>query len=259
MADYGFSDYAIFDEGYGTVNNLKGSLSTNTDDINKCKSELNSEAVFMGPMCDSCVEGFDSTNAFLVSVTNNFDKIASYLTEISTAYKNGDENASKKILGIEGGVVETRTKTVITGDTTQDQIFNYLKNEGFNNAAIAGILANMEYESGFKTTVYGDGGTSYGLCQWHSGRFTNLRNYCSNNGLDYTSVEGQMSYLMYELKNSYPGVYNYIKNVPNTKQGAYDAAYKWTVSFEIPANKESSGAKRGNTAQSKYWEKYGDA
>ena len=263
MAQYEFSDYAIFEEGCGTVKVFKGSLTTNTDAINKCKSELNNESVFMGPMCDSCVEGFETANSVLNAIASNFDTVASYLTEVATAYKNGDESAASKILSINGGIAETLSdvanSTTLTGDTTQDKIFNYLKSQGFNNAAISGILANIEYESGFKTTEYGDGGTSYGLCQWHNTRFTRLKNYCSSNGLDYKSLDGQLSYLVHELKTNYSSVYNSIKSVPNTKAGAYQAAEIWTRKFEVPANPDSQSRKRGSAAQSKYWSKYGSA
>ena len=60
------------------------------------------------------------------------------------------------------------------------------------------------------------------------------------------------------LKSIYPTVYNTLQNVPNTKDGAYQAAVKWTTDFEIPANKESVAVTRGNTAQSDYWDTYGE-
>ena len=116
----------------------------------------------------------------------------------------------------------------------------------------------IQHESSFNTQALGDGGTSYGICQWHNGRWTNLRNYCSSNNLDASSLDGQLSYLVHELKSSYPGVYNTLQNVPNTKDGAYQAAAKWTTDFEIPANKESVAVTRGNTAQGDYWNTYGN-
>ena len=82
------------------------------------------------------------------------------------------------------------------------------------------------------------------------------RNYCKKNNLNSETLEGQLSYLVYELENKYPGVYNTIKNVPNTKQGAYDAAAKWTIDFEVPANRYQQAKNRGATAQSKYWNTY---
>jgi len=159
----------------------------------------------------------------------------------------GDIHANKK-LGERG--------LRLTGNDNQSKIYNYLSEQGFNDAAICGILANVEHESGFRTDALGDGGTSYGICQWHNSRWDRLKNYCNNNNLDWHSLEGQVSYLVWELQNHYPSVYNSIKNVPNTRQGAYDAAYVWTTDFEVPANRYERGKDRGNTAMSGYWDKY---
>lgn len=55
---------------------------------------------------------------------------------------------------------------------TERSVFEFLTTElGLNSAAACGVLANIEAESNFILTSYGDGGTSYGLCQWHDGRF----------------------------------------------------------------------------------------
>ena len=55
---------------------------------------------------------------------------------------------------------------------TETAITTFLRREmKLNPAAIQGILANIEYESGFSPTVWGDEGTSYGLCQWHESRY----------------------------------------------------------------------------------------
>ncbi len=259
MEEYSVSDYGIFNDAISTTKSLADSLNSIQEDVNTCKTKLNDESVFMGPICDSCVEGFNSMDGKITALVSNFNSISSYINDTAVAYKNGDQAAMNKVLSISGGIVGVgTTSNVNTGGGTKDDIYNMLANKGFNNAAICGILANMQHESGFDTTAVGDGGTSYGLCQWHNGRWDNLNNYCSEKNLDPSTVEGQVEYLCYELENSYPGVYETLKNVPNTQQGAYDAAYKWTVDFEIPANKESQGASRGNTAQTEYWNTYKD-
>ena len=138
------------------------------------------------------------------------------------------------------------------------EVYNYLRNTmGLNVAAACGVLANIYAESGFRPTVIGDNGTSYGLCQWHNGRYTNLINHCRQRGMDYSSVQGQMSYLQHELSNSYTGVLNKLKSVPNTQDGAYDAASYWCIYFEVPANRYNVAVSRGNSAKSVYWPKYG--
>lgn len=137
------------------------------------------------------------------------------------------------------------------------QVYTYLTEElKLNSAAACGILANIEYESNFQTTVLGDNDTSYGLCQWHDGRFTALKTYCTAQGLDYRTVDGQMAYLAYELKSSYTGLFSALRNVENSADGAYRAAYLWCIQFERPADMEEKAQVRGNSAKYKYWVRY---
>lgn len=59
---------------------------------------------------------------------------------------------------------------------TETAFTTYLRREmKLNPAAVCGILANIEYESDFSPTAWGDDGTSYGLCQWHESRCRSLR------------------------------------------------------------------------------------
>lgn len=137
-------------------------------------------------------------------------------------------------------------------------VFNYLVDElKMNSAAACGVLANIYYESGFDPHMEGDNNTSYGICQWHADRKTNLINYCKSNNLDYTTLEGQLAFLKYELVNSYSKIYNYMLDEKNTADGAYDAGWYWCYNFEIPANRETVSVTRGNLAKNTYWEQYG--
>ena len=137
-------------------------------------------------------------------------------------------------------------------------VFNYLVDElKMNSAAACGVLANIYYESGFDPHMEGDNNTSYGICQWHADRKTNLINYCKSNNLDYTTLEGQLACLKYELVNSYSKIYNYMLDEKNTADGAYDAGWYWCYNFEVPANRETVSVTRGNLAKNTYWEQYG--
>ena len=228
--------------------------------------QLNNEGIFMGPICDSCIEGFDKMNTKMEDISTNLGTMENYLVTTSNTYQSGDAAAHNQILQFSGSKVTTTTagaatsgstnSNVSTGHANQDSIYNYLAKQGFNDAAICGILANIEKESGFNPNSLGDHGTSYGICQWHNNRWTQLKNYCSQNGLDSTSIDGQVSYLVWELKNKYPSVYQKLQNVPNNAQGAYAAAYEWTVHFEVPANKYSAGQTRGSVTSQKYWPTY---
>lgn len=151
-----------------------------------------------------------------------------------------------------------KTTTTYTKGTTNEQtVYNFLAQVmGLNKAGACGVLANIYCESGFSPTSLGDGGTSYGICQWHAGRYTNLKNWCSSNGKDYKTLDGQLWYLKYELEKSYTSVFNYIKGVANSATGAYNAGYYWCKHFEVPADTENTSVKRGNLAKNTYYPKY---
>ena len=127
---------------------------------------------------------------------------------------------------------------------------------GYNDAAAAGVLSNIHYESSFRTAINGDGGTSYGLCQWHASRKTMLLQYCAAYNVSADSLVGQLAYLKYELENYYPLVHDYLNRVENSAQGAYDAGYYFCYYFENPASRESQSIKRGNTAMDTYYSRY---
>lgn len=139
---------------------------------------------------------------------------------------------------------------------TEDDAFFYLTDTlGFNVAAACGIMANIRHESNFHPGALNSAG-SYGLCQWTGGRRWSLESYCDNNGFDYESLYGQLSFLTYELRNHYPGVYNYLMSVDNSDDGAYNAAYEFCYSFEKPADRGGQSSSRGYLASGTYWSRY---
>lgn len=149
----------------------------------------------------------------------------------------------------------------VSSQSNKSTVFSYLTEEiGFNTAAACGIMANMEHESGFNPSrvMYDSNGLlSGGLCMWNGGRFSNLQKFCNNKGYNYLSIPGQLRYLEHELKSGYfKHIYNYLKKVPNTSSGAYNAAYYWCYYFEIPANRSYHANKRGSVASTSYWSKY---
>lgn len=141
--------------------------------------------------------------------------------------------------------------------TNEEYCYNYLVNNmGLNTAAAAGLLANFEQESSFNPTLSGDSGSSYGLCQWNKSRKTALINYCNSNGLDYSSLYGQLSYLYYELQNEYPSLLSTLRSTANNSSGAYNAGYRFCYDFERPASRESKSRSRGSSASGTYYPRY---
>jgi hypothetical protein len=82
-----------------------------------------------------------------------------------------------------------------------------LKQQGFSNAQIAGVLGNFAQESGFNPRVneggkvggpMGRGG--YGLAQWTGGRQSALVNFAKQRKKDPGDPELQADFLVYELQ-----------------------------------------------------------
>ena len=137
------------------------------------------------------------------------------------------------------------------------QIYDYLTKElKLPSSSACGILANIEHESAFQLQIFGDNGTSFGLCQWHAGRFSNLKAYCRGRDLDYRTVDGQMAYLKFELETSYSSLYTLLLGMEDTPNGAYRAGYLWCTQFERPADMEEKGKQRATLAKGKYWNRY---
>ena len=137
---------------------------------------------------------------------------------------------------------------------TETVITTYLTREmKLNNAAVCGILANMEYESALESDIWGDDGTSYGLCQWHESRCRSLFPFCLENGYEPDSIIGQLRYLEQELTEDYPELLTYLRTVENSAVGAYNAAWYWCWYYEIPAQREERAIQRGELALQKYF------
>ncbi|WP_026511549.1 phage tail tip lysozyme [Butyrivibrio sp. LC3010] len=145
----------------------------------------------------------------------------------------------------------------LRGQNNEEKIFYFLREEmHFNNAAGSGALANVEKESSFNPNASGDGGTSYGICQWHNDRMSRLRAWCSDHGYDWRDLEGQLFYLEYELETYYPNTLSMIKGSGNSAGGAYEAGFNWCYYYEIPADRLNTSTERGNLARDVYWPKY---
>ena len=135
-------------------------------------------------------------------------------------------------------------------DSNEHTIYAFLIGEmGYNRAAAMGVMANIKYESGYSPVCDGDRGTSYGICQWHAGRKTNLISWCEENLLDYTTLDGQLRFFKYEITSRYASVHSYLKRVEDSGEGAYDAGYYFCFNFEAPAARTSQSTKRGTYAR----------
>jgi hypothetical protein len=210
------------------------------------------------------------TNNYMLvdKVTHNFD-YDHYTMDLtlSGAWEDNQYTVGYKELGEVKETTESTNTTDIaastsansttntSGNAKADYVLKTLVANGATVSGACGVLANIEAESNFNTSPNtGDGGLASGICQWHPDRWSNLKTHCSNKGLSATSIEGQTSFLIHELKQ-YPSVWDAVCT-GNGKQGARDSAYLMCVKFERPSNATTKGKQR-ETIADKWWGIYG--
>ena len=131
---------------------------------------------------------------------------------------------------------------------TEEELWEYseyLKRElDINTAAAAGILVNIQFESGFDPEKEGDGGDAYGICQWRGERKRQMVKFCLDNDFSPSSMDGQLAFLVHDLKENYIYPYDLVRLVPNSWEGAMDAAYNFCAYYEVPADPDAESADR---------------
>ena len=80
----------------------------------------------------------------------------------------------------------------------------FLTKQGWTPAQAAGIVGNLQAESGssLKTDAVGDNGTAFGIAQWRLDRREALNNFARQNGKDPADFMTQLAFLNNELNGS---------------------------------------------------------
>ena len=164
-----------------------------------------------------------------------------------------DGSLSSKALNFISSIFKSKAVQAIFGSEKQDvapvqikpqvdttnmpkRVILFFKNKGLTTSQAAGIAGNIAIESAFNPAAVGDQGTSFGLAQWHANRADSLKRWTAKNGYDWQSVDGQLEYLWWELKNSESEALTALKQQKTPK----DAAHTFAKKFERPANVATS-------------------
>lgn len=182
-------------------------------------------------------------------------------TSIEVTHGNSSENNVMASLMSAGGYMNAGTIVHVEYPSDESAIFYFLtEHMGMPASSACGVIANIEHESNFNPNALGDGGTSYGICQWHNpSRWDQLIEFCNSNGYDWNTMDGQLYYLEYEITQggeAYTGIYSVLMAQTDTSQGAYQAGYEWCVRFERPEDAESKAVNRGYSAQNNWYPRY---
>jgi hypothetical protein len=116
----------------------------------------------------------------------------------------------------------------------------WLMSQGLSENGAFGVVANLMAESSLNTGAVGDGGTSYGIAQWHLGRKENLLKYAKEKGLEPSSIEAQRGFLMQELG----GYGDLMSKLKDPKVSQMDATGAFLTQFERPKDQSSAAITR---------------
>lgn len=229
------------------------------------------------------------------SGTDVMSKVGGFLTELGTRTVNGlltgtfdnDWNSywnpqttttTTTTTGTStGGTINGGTN--LTGNTTIEQIWNYLINNlGMTPAGAAGLMGNLEKESalipnnvqdssGWDDTSYTSGVDSgsysrnsfvndqigYGLAQWTSaGRKAGLYDLVKSMNVSISDPAAQLSWLATELQNSYNSTYKVLTSTSDVREASDMVLHK----FESPDDQSSSVENARYQASMKYYNQF---
>jgi hypothetical protein len=104
----------------------------------------------------------------------------------------------------QGGSTSIVPRGSLEGSTNAEKVYRFFVNNGFTPEQSAGIVGNFAAESGtnIDPTAYNPddkGKPAYGIAQWRDTRWTDLQNWASETGQDYTTLETQLGFVLEEF------------------------------------------------------------
>ena len=162
----------------------------------------------------------------------------------------------------------------------EKQIWDFFKSKGLNDFGIAGLMGNLQAESGLKAnnlqntyekklgytdesyTVAVDRNTypnfvtdaaGYGLAQWtYWSRKQNLLQYAKLLGVSIGNLDMQLSFLYNELTTKYPTVWQSLQQATSVDEASNVVLLK----YEKPANQSAAVQHQRATFGQAYYERY---
>ena len=193
--EYKVGDYTLFEDGIATTKALTENVNTCATSISTCKSQLSNEAVFMGPICDSCLSGFDKSSTKINDLSTVFNNFMSSLQTISTNYKSGDKSAENMVINadgtigtstgttnVDGNVIDTsKPVTTVAGYNLSDDDLAYLAYVAMREQ---GSVEGAKMELSLMANLY----------EKNKSNYSNVRDYVDNSGWFASSSRSGYNY-----------------------------------------------------------------
>lgn len=124
-----------------------------------------------------------------------------------------------------------------------DQAMKFFESQGWSKAQAAGIVANLDAESGLQSIPQHGGGPGYGLAQWEGPRQAEFQRW-SGHDIHGSSFAEQLRFVQYELTHTEAGAGNALKQTNDPRE----AGQIVTRLYERPADTAGQSVARGNRA-----------
>ena len=149
------------------------------------------------------------------------------------------KNAKLGIMtGGDSDLVSNSSSKTIDGNTPQAKVYQFYTQAGISPAATAGIMGNIQNESGFKSDVIqGNGkGPAAGLFQWEnynnkSKRWAEMNKYAQSKGKPWTDLQSQMEYGLMEMNTE-----NWMWKTPAVKSLTHVSSFEEFKKMTNPAD-----------------------
>lgn len=136
------------------------------------------------------------------------------------------------------------SNNVLMGSDSKQTICLTLKDNGYSDEAVAGLMGNMEAESGFRPNAVNELGC-VGIVQWCFSLANELK---TTYGDSWSNIDSQLDFLLHELNNDFPSVNSYLHG----NHTAEEHAYYFCMNFERPGASHCNNGKRQNFAKNNY-------
>lgn len=146
---------------------------------------------------------------------------------------------------VSSNVIVMSGVNIQVGTDAQQTVCLTLKKANLSDAAVAGIMGNIQRESGFNSGSVNKLGC-VGLVQWCYGRKDAIKN---TYGSGWSNINNQLNYILYEITQTSE------KQVMKYLQGNYSSsemAYQFCNVYERPEAGECDNGKRQNFANTFY-------
>jgi hypothetical protein len=113
----------------------------------------------------------------------------------------------------------------LEGSTNAERVYRFFVNNGFTPEQSAGIVGNFAVESttNIDPTLLNPndkGKQSFGIAQWRDTRYNDLQNWARETGQDYTTLETQLGFVLYEFSTTERSAASNIKATTSTAEAA---------------------------------------